>query len=274
MSSAADRVRATIASSPGGRRLLAASWAALPETWESPSSLPARYLEPTTPATLAMDLRPHQEASTPAAGRQPSDPQSPPTATSASYAASASARARATAVDLSDAPTEPPSRTTSGTPTPSGDAVDISPLDVVPPPSELREQNASMRHKLDRAVSKTDDDLMDEEAGIARLALAAASAERYAEEKQELSRRAASIQASLGKVRTRTDDDISDEAAGRARKELAARSKARKEEAARALAASNRALRARLERVSEKHDLDSHELRWGKDCGGERLSSA
>jgi len=104
-----------------------------------------------------------------------------------------------------------------------------------------------MRQKdLSEVKAKTDDDIMDEEAGRARIRLAEASALRREEEENALKIAEANRREKLKETKVKTDDDIMDEAAGKARLELAAKSAARRAESAEALRQQNKALAEKL----------------------------
>ena len=67
---------------------------------------------------------------------------------------------------------------------------------------------------LSEVKAKTDDDIMDEEAGRARIRLAEASALRRKEEETALKIAEANRREKLKETKVKTDDDLMDEAAG------------------------------------------------------------
>ena len=110
--------------------------------------------------------------------------------------------------------------------------------------------------KKEEVAQRTDDDIDDEPAGIARKAYAKASEEARQREAAEQDARNAVMRGKIKNVEQRTDDDIMDEAAGRARLELAAASKARKASEAKELARRNAEMKQRLEKVAVATDDD------------------
>jgi len=126
---------------------------------------------------------------------------------------------------------------------------------------QLRQENAekAKRLKEQREVARTDDDIMDEEAGQARIRLAAESKARKAAEAEALAKENAERRARLKAARdtAKTDVDITDEAAGQRRLQLAAESKARKEEEAARLRKENAEKRRRLKEQREVARTDN-----------------
>jgi hypothetical protein len=121
--------------------------------------------------------------------------------------------------------------------------------------SSMKKEEEAMRVSIDNMMrqkdlsevkAKTDDDIMDEEAGRARIRLAEASALRREEEENALKIAEANRREKLKETKVKTDDDIMDEAAGKARLELAAKSAARRAESAEALRQQNKALAEKL----------------------------
>mmetsp|Transcript_56625 Transcript_56625/g.150606 ORF Transcript_56625/g.150606 Transcript_56625/m.150606 type:complete len:86 (-) Transcript_56625:426-683(-) len=71
-----------------------------------------------------------------------------------------------------------------------------------------------MRERVKNTAARTDDDLMDEDAGAARADLAAASRNRKAAEQAELDAQNEAQRKRLDAVEAVVDDDITDDAAG------------------------------------------------------------
>ena len=131
--------------------------------------------------------------------------------------------------------------------------------------AELKRAAAEQARRNKTTATRTDDDIMDEEAGKARILLAAQSKARFEKEALALANANASARARRNKVGTRTDDDIDDEEAGRMRKTLAAASERRRQEEAQALTEKQREMRRRLAAVhAVDPSLMSHEVRWAR----------
>lgn len=120
--------------------------------------------------------------------------------------------------------------------------------------AKLRKGNSEVTRRLKSTETRTDDDIMDEEAGRKRIELAAASAAKRdsdaAAQKQFNEEQRQKREAAL----SRTDNDIMDEAAGRKRLELAAASAKRRDEDESALEKRNEEWRMRLKNIKSKTD--------------------
>ena len=110
--------------------------------------------------------------------------------------------------------------------------------------------------KNNKVAARTDSDLMDEAAGMARLTMAAESKARRKAEAAELARRNRELRKSRNSVAQKSDDDIMDEEAGRLRLRLARESKERRAAEALRIRRENAALRKRIKEQKTRTDDD------------------
>ena len=105
---------------------------------------------------------------------------------------------------------------------------------------------------------RTDDDIMDEAAGRARIAMAKESKARRAKEAKELKAKNKAMKKRLAEQRKtqRTDDNLDDEEAGKMRAVLAAKSKARREQQRADLNKKNSAVFGKIQNADDKTDSE------------------
>ena len=128
---------------------------------------------------------------------------------------------------------------------------------------EIAQQNAQLLQRILSTQARTDDDVMDEDAGMARGALAAARKAQKEAERAALEAANAEYRHKLANVQAKTDDDMTDEAGWQARNEIAAAHKAQKEAERAALEADNAEYRHKLANVQAKTDDDmTDEAGW------------
>ena len=110
--------------------------------------------------------------------------------------------------------------------------------------------------KYKNVEQRTDDDIMDEAAGRARITMAAESKARKKAQAEALARQNAAMQARLANVQAATDFDINDEAAGRMRAKMAAQSRKRREAEKQLRERKNAEMQERLRKTAQRTDDD------------------
>ena len=125
-------------------------------------------------------------------------------------------------------------------------------------------QREELAVRVRTAHGRTDGNIDDDPAGIARKQLAAASEQRHKDQDQALAQINAQQQRLLRSTEARTDNDISDDAAGLARKALADASQKRREEEAQALAEANAATARQRNTTGTRTDDDINDEAAGR----------
>ena len=110
--------------------------------------------------------------------------------------------------------------------------------------------------KFSKVAAKTDSDLMDEAAGMARLTMAAESKARRKAEAEALTRRNREYRKSMASAVQKSDDNIMDEECGRLRLRLARESKERRAAEALRIRQENAELRKRIKETMARTDDD------------------
>jgi len=121
---------------------------------------------------------------------------------------------------------------------------------------EIAKANRELAKKLSQVVARTDDDVMDEAAGMARADMAEESRERKAAEEAERAAENAAMRERIANAVSKTDDDISDEAAGFARAKMAEESVARRAAEAEELRQENQEYFKMISNTAAKTDDD------------------
>jgi hypothetical protein len=122
----------------------------------------------------------------------------------------------------------------------------------------MQKRNKDMRDRVRRAgsIARSDDNIDDEAAGIARIAMREASLARRAAERKELARANAAQRAVLAATQAVTDFSIDDDEAGRYRAVKADEARVRREREAEQLKQHALSTRARILAVKAVTDVD------------------
>ena len=122
----------------------------------------------------------------------------------------------------------------------------------------MQKRNKDMRDRVRRAgsIARSDDNIDDEAAGIARIAMREASHARRAAERKELARANAAQRAALAATQAGTDFTIDDDEAGRYRAVKAEEARVRREREAEQLKQHALNTRARILAVKAVTDVD------------------
>jgi len=121
---------------------------------------------------------------------------------------------------------------------------------------QRQKKNQELKKRFASTGGQTDDNIMDEEAGKARVRLAKESKARREWEATQEKRMNRQFRKTLQNEEAVVDDDIMDEEAGRARARLANESRRRRLEERKRIARENRELRARLQATRARTDND------------------
>ena len=122
--------------------------------------------------------------------------------------------------------------------------------------AQIAEANLEMLARIENVELRTDADVNDDAAGLARIEFAKASEERKAREQEEMSKANAEMRERIKNTKPAVDDLMDDEAAAVRRAEMAAEAEARRAQKASIAAEKNEALKQRLANVKAATDND------------------
>ena len=122
--------------------------------------------------------------------------------------------------------------------------------------AQIAEANLEMLARIENVELRTDADVNDDAAGLARIEFAKASEERKAREQKEMSKANAEMRERIKNTKPAVDDLMDDEAAAVRRAEMAAEAEARRAQKASIAAEKNEALKQRLANVKAATDND------------------